>query len=111
MFRDNLITKVEEYKNFIPEMADDKVNPMLVDFVIEKYKQRRNYPTSFTEEIIENDLNEHLSTMAMAVVDMLNKLGAEGEKSHTENSVTRQYENAYISASLFSDVLPYVNIY
>lgn len=111
MFRDNLITKVEEYINFIPDMQDEKVNPMLVDFVIEKFKQRRNYPSTFTDEIIENDLSEHLSTMAMAIVDMLNKLGAEGEQSHTENSVTRQYESAYISTSIFCDVLPYVNIY
>lgn len=111
MFREDLQAKAEEYINFIPEMLEQEVSPMLVDFVIEKYKQRRNYPNSFSEDMIDSDLYGHISTMAMAIVDMLNKIGAEGETAHTENSVTRQYENAYISSSIFSDVLPYVNIY
>ena len=111
MFRDSLISKVEEYKEAIPELAEQIISPFLIDFVIEKYKQHRNYPMSFTDKTIEDDLNNHITTIAMAVIDMLNKLGAEGEISHTENGVSRQYENAYVSTNIFYDVLPYVNIF
>ena len=48
--------------------------------------------------------------MAMAVVDIFVKSGAEGQTSHSENGVNRVYENAYISESVFKDVFPYVNI-
>ena len=55
-------------------------------------------------------MRNHLSTMAMAVVDIFMKSGAEGETSHSENGINRAYENAYISNSVFNDVLPYVKV-
>lgn len=110
MFKDDLTKKVSEYMDSIDDFKGQIPSVMLIDFVVEKFMQHRNYPLSFKDEDIENDLYSHLSTIAMAVVDMYSKLGAEGEKSHTENGVTRQYETAYISASIFIDVLPYVNI-
>lgn len=56
-------------------------------------------------------MEDHLSTLAMAVVDLKAKEGAEGETSHGENSTTRSYESAYISLSVFSDILPYVHTF
>ena len=38
---------------------------------------------------------------------MLNKRGAEGQLSHTENSVTRTYETGDIPSSLLRTVTPY----
>jgi len=111
MFRDDLTKKVIEYMDSIDELQGQIPSVMLIDFVVEKYKQHRNYPLTATDEAIEDDLYNHISTIAMAVVDMYSKMGAEGETSHTENGVTRKYESAYISTSIFIDVLPYVNIF
>lgn len=108
--REDLRIKASEYFDSIPEIAGQYPSPLLIDFVIEKYKQHRNYPSSFTAERIEADMTEHLATMAMAVVDLFMKAGAEGETSHSENGTSRSYENAYISNSVFKDVLPFVNI-
>lgn len=110
MFIDDLTLKITDYMDSIDEFKGQVPNVMLIDFVIEKYKQHRNYPLHTAEEVIENDLYNHISTIAMAVVDMYSKMGAEGELSHTENGVSRKYESAYISSSIFIDVLPYVNI-
>lgn len=110
MFTTDLTTKVQTYINSIDELAGQTPSPMLIDFVVEKFKQHRNYPLHFTDSIIEDDLYKHISTIAMAVVDMISKMGAEGEESHSENGVTRKYESAYISTNIFIDVLPYVNI-
>lgn len=41
---------------------------------------------------------------------MLNKRGAEGQTSHTENGVTRQYENADIPASMLKAITPYCGV-
>ena len=101
--------KVTEYFNDIPDLKGQEPSKLLIDFVIEKYKQQRNFPSNFTENQIEDDIQRHISTIAMAVVDLKMKEGAEGESSHSENSISRSYENAYISSSIFNDVLPYVH--
>lgn len=110
MVREELISKATEYFKGIEELSMLVPSPLLIDFVIEKYKQHRNFPSSFNDEKIEQDMMEHLSTMAMAAVDLQMKVGAEGEISHSDSGVSRTYENAYISSSVFKDVLPYVKV-
>ena len=106
---DRIYEKSVEYLSDIPELADEKPSKLLIGFVTEKFKQCRNYPPSFTDAKIESDMEKHLNTIAMAVVDLKAKEGAEGETSHSENSISRSYENAYVSSSIFNDVLPYVH--
>lgn len=95
----------DKARNYLGE----EVSALAVDFSIEKFKQVRNYPHSYTEEQIAADLSNHFATIAMAVVDLEAKVGGEGETGHTDSGTVRQYENAYISLSLFSDVIPYVD--
>ena len=108
--RVGLTNKATEYFASVPELEGKSPSPLLVDFVIEKYIQHRNFLSGFSEEKIEEDMVKHLSTMAIAVVDIFMKSGAEGETSHSESGVNRTYENSYISSSVFNDVLPYVKI-
>ena len=39
---------------------------------------------------------------------MLNKRGAEGQLSHSENGISRSYENGDVPASMLKSVTPYV---
>lgn len=41
---------------------------------------------------------------------MLNKRGAEGQTSHSENGISRSYENADIPASMLRVVTPHVGV-
>lgn len=41
---------------------------------------------------------------------LINKRGAEGQTSHSENGISRSYENADIPASMLSSVTPHVGI-
>lgn len=41
---------------------------------------------------------------------MLNKRGAEGQTSHTENGVTRAYENGDVPSSMLKSVTPYCGV-
>lgn len=41
---------------------------------------------------------------------MLNKRGAEGEKSHTENGVSRTYENGDVPHTLLRRITPMVSV-
>lgn len=38
---------------------------------------------------------------------MLNKRGAEGQTSHSENGITRAYENADIPSSMLKEITPH----
>ena len=41
---------------------------------------------------------------------MLNKRGAEGQVTHTENGVQRQYENADVPPSMLKAITPYCGV-
>lgn len=41
---------------------------------------------------------------------LLNKRGAEGEISHSENGISRSYENADVPDSMLSDVIPHCGL-
>ena len=41
---------------------------------------------------------------------LLNKRGAEGETSHSENGISRSYENADVPESLMSNIVPFVGV-
>lgn len=108
-FENTVLEIAQNYIQTIPDLTGQTISLLLAKFVVEKYKEHRNFPSHFTEERILADMNAHTSTIAMAIVDVYMKLGAEGELSHTENGITRQYENAYISSNVFSNINPYVN--
>ncbi len=103
--------KATEYLSDIEELQGVTPSAMIVDFAIEKYVSARNYPSYFSETRIKDDISKNLATIAMAVVDLYMKIGAEGEVSHQEKNISRVYENAYISASIFADVLPFVKVF
>ena len=41
---------------------------------------------------------------------LLNKRGAEGQSSHSENGVSRGYESADVPESMMSEVVPHVGV-
>lgn len=41
---------------------------------------------------------------------LLNKRGAEGEVSHSENGISRTYENADVPDSMLSEVIPHCGV-
>lgn len=41
---------------------------------------------------------------------MLNKRGAEGQTSHSENGIVRAYENADVPASMLKAITPHVGV-
>lgn len=100
--------RVAEKANFYLD-EEEEVSSLAVEFVIAKFKDRINFPHSFTGEQISAIMESNIPTIAMAVVDLTAKAGGEGETSHTDSGTVRQYENAYLSLSLFADIVPYVD--
>lgn len=49
-------------------------------------------------------------TQVEIAVYLLNKRGAEGQTAHSENGISRTYENADIPASLLREVVPMASV-
>lgn len=62
----------------------------------------------------QNDVTEVPAQYAHLQVEiaayMLNKRGAEGQTSHTENGVSRSYENGDVPPSMMKEVIPYCGV-
>lgn len=63
------------------------------------------YPFADEETPIEIPSKYNNKAVSVAVY-LINKAGAEGELTHTEGGITRQYEAADIPASMLKDILP-----
>ena len=62
----------------------------------------------------QNDVTEVPAQYSYLQVEiaayMLNKRGAEGETVHTENGISRTYENADVPTSMLKAITPYCGI-
>lgn len=106
---DYVAIKSKQYWEETGEIID-KFPLSIVDFVIENISQNCHFPSHFTEKSIVSDLSKGKNTLAMACVDVYAKSGAEGQKSHSENGVSRTYDSSWISPSIYSAFPNYVTI-
>jgi len=68
----------------------------------------RNYPHTWTDEMIAEDLKKYEKVLIKLVIYDYNKEGMEFENSHTESGVSRQFQSR---ARVMSDVLPFVDMF
>lgn len=114
------MTTIEELSVYVSEKAKayllesgEKITyfPLsIVDFVIEYASSGCNFPSHFKEENIVSDLERGKNSLAMACIDVYAKAGAEGQKSHSENGISRTYDSSWITFDLLSHFPNYVTI-
>lgn len=102
------LTQLQKLKLWL-DMPDsdtdhDQKLQLMLDRAESVIKHRRNWPD---EEPMEPRWNELQIQIALF---LWNKQGAEGETQHTENGVSRSYENADIPVSLLNDITPLVKV-
>lgn len=109
----DLTSKVQtRAMNYMIESGEEMLTfpSSIVDFVIEYSINEAHFPSYFSEERIAEGLNRCVNAMAMACIEVYSRVGAEGERAHSENAITRTYDGAWISTRLH-DVLPnYVGV-
>ena len=74
---------------------------------IREIRRARNYPNYYSDERIEKDLYGFYSNIRNIALYDYNRVGAEFEKSHNENSVSRTYEDR---EKLFVGVIPLARV-
>lgn len=68
----------------------------------------RRFPFGYDED---TELPERYEDLQIRIaMDMYNRMGAEGQMSHSENGVQRTYESSWISESLLNEIIPVVGV-
>lgn len=102
------MTLLERLKIRIPEETDEAVLKELLetakDVILEQL-----YPLKDDLQNVAMPL-KYRSLQLQIAVELYNKAGAEGETSHTENGITRNYSSAYVSKELLSRITPYAEV-
>ena len=82
----------------------------IVSFVLEYAIGCCHFPSYFNTDKKVTVMNEFQNSLAMACVDVYAKAGAEGEKTHSENGISRTYSSSYIDSKLLSKLPNYVTV-
>lgn len=96
------MTQLEVMKFWFPNEAE-----MLLEAALERARLgilELRFPFGFE---YEQELESQYKGLQLEVaIEIISKMGAEGEVAHSENGVSRTYENAGISDSLKRRVVP-----
>lgn len=100
------MTQLERLKIRITENVTDAELEDLLESASAVILSRR-FP--FGEHPIEIE-PKYKDLQIRIAVEMFNKLGAEGETSHSENGVSRTYSSASVSEELLREITPKVGV-
>ena len=108
---EEIFAAAKQYLEYTEETVGDEFLALLVESVLETFRQQRNYPEDMTDEEIEADVNRYFrnkkSIVATQVIPaMLGKMGAEGQSALIDNQVSRYWANEAFPVYL-PDVTPY----
>ena len=94
------MTQLEKLKLLLgsPNVSDDVLN-FYLDCAKDVICDRRN------ADSIEA---KYLNLQLKMAVEMFNKAGAEGQTSHSENSIARVYDSADVSDALLDQCIPMI---
>jgi hypothetical protein len=100
------VEKLTALKAMVGSSDSDEVLSTYLNFAGSKILAKA-YP-------FQNDVSEVPTQYEYLQVEiaayMLNKRGAEGETVHTENGISRTYENADVPTSMLKAITPYCGI-
>lgn len=95
---DQLTTELQMEESFNEELLEMRVNSAITEI-----KNKRRYPSTYTDEMIATDLSQFQANIANLALFDYNMVGAQGESSHGENGVSRTYIDR---RRLFSGIVP-----
>ena len=103
------MTEEEKIKTLKVMVGDSDCDDVLSTYLLLAGRKiiNRAYPYDST---VTDVPSEYETLQCEIAAYMLNKRGAEGQTQHTENGISRQYENADIPASMLKSVTPHCSI-
>lgn len=109
-FHIDTVTNDDETTSDVVVFDNKEDNPIIEQLIkqaAEDVKARRNYPNSYTDEMIAEDLKKHQSVIVNLAVYDHSQAGEAFMSSYTENGVSRNWKER---EDLFVGVYPFVRI-
>lgn len=106
MTNEEKLTYVRTMIHTPPEIDTDEVLTTFLNIAADKIINRA-YP--YDDTVTEVPVKYHGLQCEIAAY-LLNKRGAEGQVTHSENGVQRQYENGDIPTTLLSQIVPFCGV-
>ena len=89
------------------QITDKLFNASLLEIkvrnAIKEVKRARNYPSHYTEQMIDDDIERFYSQIRNIALYDYEQIGAENETSHSENNISRSFVDR---DKLFAGILP-----
>lgn len=85
--------------------SEDSLLSLLLSQAENKVLNKR-YPFGYANEEKQLALEKYSDVVMDIAVFLYNKQGAEGQTGHSENGISRSYENAGIPDSFVQDIVP-----
>lgn len=89
------------------QITDELFNASLLEIkvknAIKEVKRARNYPSHYTEQMIDDDMERFYSQIRNIALYDYEQIGAENETSHSENNISRSFIDR---DKLFAGILP-----
>ena len=98
---------IADVKSMTTEYLGYEANALVIQLAIERFVSLRNYPSSYTDEMKIADMRNNIAKIAMAVVEIDAKDGAENQLSHSENGTSRSY---YDGIMAYKGVIGFANV-
>lgn len=89
-----LIAQLTPYLKKTDKAFDEDLLSFVVDGVLTDARQQRRYPASYTDEMIERDMENGMGVFRTVALARYNKIGVENESSHTEGEVSRKFNDS-----------------
>ena len=96
---------IEHLTNYLEDDAETaRMIPLSAERAIRSFKKKRNYPTSYSDEKINSDMEKCYDCIFDLALFFLVKQGAEFQGSHSESSVNRSWDSEteiYVNHGVF----------
>ena len=96
---------IEDLRNYLDDDIETaRMIPLSVKRAVRSFKKKRNYPSGYTEEQINSDMEKCYDCIFDLALYFLVKQGAEFQGSHSENSISRGWDSEteiYVNHGVF----------
>ena len=103
------MTEIEKLTTLKAMVGDSDTEEVLSTYL--KIAGRKIITKAFPyDETIEEVPKRYATLQCEIAAYLLNKRGAEGQKLHAENGISRVYENADVPSSMLKTITPYCGV-
>lgn len=95
---------IEDLTNYLEDDVETAMVILSVNRAIRSFKKKRNYPSSYSDEKINSDMENCYDCIFDLALFFLVKQGAEFQGSHSESSVNRSWNSEteiYVNHGVF----------